>query len=57
MLELAFMVFGLGFFLYVIHYIRNDEEHRYQRGIREWREFGRRVTEEDPSIKEPQHKK
>lgn len=39
-METAFMVFGLGFFLYVIWLVQNAEERRYQRKMAELREFG-----------------
>lgn len=41
-METAFMVFGLGFFLYVMHLTNRDEQIRYQRWLNEAREFGYR---------------
>jgi hypothetical protein len=39
-LALAFMVFGLGFFLFVIFVILHDHRESWERRIMEAREFG-----------------
>lgn len=39
-MEIAFMVFGLGFFLFVVLMIERSEERSYQRRLNEAREFG-----------------
>ena len=39
-MEFFFMIFGLGFFLFAVHYIVRTEERDYQRRISEAREFG-----------------
>lgn len=36
----AFMLFGLGFYLFVIRMIVRDDESRYNRRLGEAREFG-----------------
>lgn len=40
-MEIAFMVFGLGFFIYVVWMVENSEERTYQRKLNEAREFGK----------------
>ena len=39
-LTLFFMVFGLGFYLFVIHIILRDSDTKWERRIMEAREFG-----------------
>jgi hypothetical protein len=39
-LDLAFMVFGLGFFMFVINMIRKQDNADHERRIMELREFG-----------------
>ncbi len=45
-MEIAFMVFGLGFFIYVIWMVQVAEERTYQRKLNEAREFGTHVPQE-----------
>lgn len=39
-LDLAFMVFALGFFMFVIHYVVRSQDRDYERKLNEAREFG-----------------
>lgn len=39
-MEFIFMIFGLGFFIYVIWMVQIAEERMYQRKLTEQREFG-----------------
>lgn len=41
-LSIFILIFGLAFFLYVMKFISNDEDRRYQRRLNEMREFGYR---------------
>ena len=38
--ELGFLVFGLGFFIYVLHHVNHDNNVQHQQRIAEMREFG-----------------
>lgn len=40
MLELAFMVFAFGFFLFIIKMVLNQDDKEYGRKLNEQREFG-----------------
>lgn len=42
---------GLGFFLFVMHYIIRDEDKTYQRRLNEKREFGLQTPEPEPEPK------
>lgn len=50
-MEFIFMVFGLGFFIFVIWMVESADERRYQRRLKEVREFGREVID-PPTPKE-----
>lgn len=53
-MEFIFMIFGLGFFIFVIWMVESSDERRYQRKLMEHREFGRQVINDDPP---PKHSK
>lgn len=38
--DMAFMLIGLGFFIFIIWMVENAEERNYQRKLNEAREFG-----------------
>lgn len=40
MLEMTFLLFGLGFFLFVVLIINRDNREQYERRLNEKREFG-----------------
>ena len=58
MLSLAFMVFGLAFFVYVTRIVTRDHREAYERRLMEAREFGFKGTSEvDKQNHQPLHKK
>ena len=38
--DMAFMLIGLGFFIFMIWFVEHSEERNYQRKLTEAREFG-----------------
>lgn len=50
--DMAFMLIGLGFFIFMIWFVENAEERNYQRKLNEAREFG--VHNSNLSSKETQ---
>lgn len=54
-MEMFFLFFGLGFFIYCMNFVRNDDHDRYMRRTAEIREFGFREDLKSPEYKA--HKK
>lgn len=57
--SMFFMIFGIGFFIYVVWKIELSEDARYQRRLNEAREFGykERLNPPLPSKKDTKTKK
>lgn len=36
----GFLIFGIGFFIFVMHYVTTDEKKQYKRRLKQAREFG-----------------
>lgn len=49
--EIAFMIFGLGFFIFVIWLVTSFDDRSFQRRIMERREFGDIVAKPVPRSK------